>query len=80
MLIESPNITRVAIIRLPSHLILVVSVYISKENAQALQDTCNNLHKTIMGARRNASIVVDVVIVERTSTDTTNYREGTVYP
>ena len=61
MPIESPDMTA-AIIRLPDRLVLVVSVYVPKENPQVLRDMCNTLYKTITGTRQNAGTVVDVII------------------
>jgi len=60
--IPSPDITA-AIIRLPERSILVASVYVPGIDAQALQDTCNNLRKTIQEVRRKANTVVELVIV-----------------
>ena len=60
--IPSPDIT-VAIIRLTERSILVASVYIPGIDAQALQDTCNSLRKTIQEVRRRANTVVELVIV-----------------
>ncbi|EAQ90175.1 hypothetical protein CHGG_06794 [Chaetomium globosum CBS 148.51] len=59
--IGSPDMTA-AILRLPGRRVLVVSVYVPKQDPQALRETCDNLHKTIMGARRDAGTTVDVVI------------------
>src|SRR5258706_4875561 len=60
--IPSPDITA-AIIRLPEQSILVASVYVPGIDAQALQDTCNSLRKTIQEVRRKANTVVELVIV-----------------
>lgn len=60
--IPSPDITA-AIIRLPERSILVASVYVPGIDAQALQDTCNSLRKTIQEVRRKANTVVELVIV-----------------
>ena len=49
--IESPDMTA-AIIRLPSRLILVVSVYVPGADSQALKDTCDNLRKVVMDTRQ----------------------------
>lgn len=59
--IGSPDMTA-AILRLPGRRVLVVSVYVPKQDPQALRETCDNLHKTIMGARRDAGTTVDVII------------------
>jgi exonuclease III len=59
--LESPDTTAV-IIRLPSRLVFVASVYVPGEDAQALRDMCTNLRKAIADTRRNANTVVEVVI------------------
>ncbi len=60
--IESPDVT-VAILRLPDRLVLVASVYVPRDDCQALRGTCNNLRKAIQDARQEAGVVVDVVVV-----------------
>ncbi len=60
--IPSPDITA-AIIPLPERSILVASVYVPGIDAQALQDTCNNLRKTMQEVRSKANTVVELVIV-----------------
>ena len=59
--IDSPDITA-AIIRLPGRRVLVASVYVPGGDAQALRDACIHLSKATMDTRRNAGIVVEVVI------------------
>ena len=60
--IPSPDMTA-AILRLPGRRVLVVSVYVPKEDSQALRGTCDNLRKIVMDVRRNAGMAVDVVIL-----------------
>lgn len=59
--IGSPDITA-AILRLPNRRVLVVSVYVPKQDPQARREMYNNLHKTIIDVRRDAGTTVDVVI------------------
>jgi hypothetical protein len=59
--IESPDMTA-ALLRLPDRRVLVVSVYVPKEDPQALQSTCDDLRKIIRDTRRNAGTMVDAVI------------------
>lgn len=58
----TPDMTA-AIIHLPERLILVVSTYVPGGDAQALQDTCNTLRQVVTNTRREASRLVDVMIV-----------------
>jgi ribonuclease HI len=60
--IQSPDITA-AVIRLPDRLVLAASVYVPGADPQALRDACTNLRKAVRDVRREASTVVDVVIV-----------------
>ena len=59
--IVSPDMTA-AILRLPDRRVLVVSVYVPKEDPQALRSACNDLRRIITDTRRNAGTAVDVVI------------------
>ena len=59
--IRSPDMTA-AILRLPDRRVLVVSVYVPKQDPRALRSTCDDLRKIIMDTRRNAGTAVDVVI------------------
>ncbi len=51
-----------AILRLPDRRVLVVSVYVLKQDPWALQSACDNLRKIIIDTRQNAGTEVDVVI------------------
>ena len=51
-----------AILRLPDRRVLVVSVYVPKEDSQALRGACDDLRNIITNTRRNAGTTVDVVI------------------
>ncbi len=51
-----------AILRLPDRRALVVSVYMLKQDPQALRSACDDLRKIIIDTRRNAGTAVDVVI------------------
>jgi hypothetical protein len=57
----SPDMTA-AILKLPDRRVLVVSVYVPKQDPQALRSACNDFHKIITDIRRNAGTTVDVVI------------------
>ena len=57
----SPDMTA-AILRLPDRRVLVVSVYVLKQDPRALRSACNDLRNIIVDARRNAGTAVDVVI------------------
>lgn len=59
---DSPDIT-VVIIRLFEQQVLVVSVYVLGEEAQALQNTCKNVYKAVAYVRRSVNTAVEVVIV-----------------
>jgi hypothetical protein len=59
---SSPDMTA-AILRLPDRRVLVASVYVPKQDSQALRETCENLRKIITDARRDAGTAVDVMIV-----------------
>jgi exonuclease III/ribonuclease HI len=59
--IGSPDMTA-AILRLPGRRVLVMSVYVPKEDSQALRDTCDNLRKIVTDVRQDAGTAVDVVI------------------
>ncbi len=59
--IRSLDITA-AILRLPDRQVLVVSVYMLKQDPRALRSACDDLHKIIIDTRRNAGTAVDVVI------------------
>ncbi|KAL2024729.1 hypothetical protein VTK56DRAFT_6930 [Thermocarpiscus australiensis] len=59
--IQSPDMTA-AILRLPDRRVLVVSVYVPREDDEALRDACDNLRKIITEVRRDAGTEVDVVI------------------
>ena len=59
--IRSPDMT-VAILRLPDRRVLVVSVYVPKQDPQALRSVYDNLRKIITDTRRDTGTTVDVVI------------------
>ncbi|GKU14944.1 unnamed protein product, partial [Fusarium langsethiae] len=59
--VESPDVTA-AVIRLPGRLVFTASVYVPGGDAQALQDTCSKLGRTIAEVRRRSGRAVDVVI------------------
>jgi hypothetical protein len=59
--IGSPDMTA-AILRLPDRRVSVVSVYVPKQDPQALGSVCNDLRKIITDTRRHAGTTVDVVI------------------
>lgn len=54
----------VAIVWLSNWTVLIVSVYVSKCDPQALQDTCNNLCRVITEVRRTADTVMKVAVAE----------------
>jgi exonuclease III len=60
--IETADMTA-AILRLPERLVLIVSVYVPRGDAQALHNTCNALRQVISNTRRQAGRLVDVVVV-----------------
>ncbi len=59
--IECPDMTA-AVVRLPNRLILVVSVYVPREDPQALRETGHSLRRAVREVRRDAGTVVEVVI------------------
>jgi len=59
--IGSPDMTA-AILRLADRRVLVVSVYVLKQDPQALRSVYDDLRKIITDIRRDAGTTVDVVI------------------
>ena len=59
--IESPDMTA-AVVRLPERLILAMSVYVPPENQEALREVCGHVRRTVEKVRRDAGVVVEVVI------------------
>jgi hypothetical protein len=53
-----------AVVRLPGRLVLAVSVYVPREDAQALRETCDSLRRAVREVRRDTGTVGEVVIAE----------------
>lgn len=59
--IKCPDMT-VAVVRFLDRLILVISVYVPREDSEALREIYDNLRKAVAGVRRDVGAVIKVVI------------------
>ncbi len=60
--VDSSDITA-AIIRLPGKMVLVISAYVPCIDVTALEESCENIRKTVAKARQKMGVPVEVVVV-----------------
>lgn len=76
--LDAGRVDLTAVLVLPEHLVLIVSVYVEGAKNQALLDTCILLQKLTTDTRQKARQVMDIVIADNISA-TINFWEGMEY-